>query len=222
MTVQRIAAAFGLLLLALAGVACSSDRGDLTVRGEESRTLYAQSFDEAYVGHRGDGEYDIMLVQRAKRSDRSSKRSWKASLGLTGAPPAAPLQPIEPAQVLQQVVHIHVFWKGNGGSVARDGVVTNSTLDWYVIGDATSDGPQWLQYEGAAYVLINEHGKSAAIDIRDGRMRKKGSTGALRDPIGPATLAGSVEAVRNDAIVQQMLAELSAQTSPRTAVGLTQ
>jgi hypothetical protein len=213
----------GILLIALmfAGVGCSSDRADLTVRGEDA--FYAQGFAEAYVGHSVDGEYDVLLVQREKPQVSTPKRNWKASLGLTGAPAAVPLQPIEPAQVLQQVVHLHVFWKGRGGSVTRDGMVTNSTLNWYVIGDATSDGPQWLRYEGAAYVLMQERGKSASIDIRDGRIRKKDSSGMLRDPIGPATLAGSVDAVRNDQLVQQMLAELSAQTNAsRPAVGAAQ
>jgi hypothetical protein len=213
-----------LLILAFLSAGCSSERADLTLRGEESpRSFYAQSFDQAFVGRSGDGEYDIVLARRQAPDHARPQRSWKRALSLTGTPAAQPLQPVQPSQTFEQVVHIHVFWKGIGGSAARDGVVTNSTIDWYVIQGvgATSDGPQVLRYEGAAYVMMKERGKSASIDIRDGHVRKKDSTGDLHDPIGPAALTGSVDAVRNDQIVRRMLAELKAQVQPPSAATAT-
>jgi hypothetical protein len=198
----------------------------LTIEGEQSRRVYKQSFDQAYIGRSpgADGEYDVVLLQQPQKSPtvrQKERQKWDWSLGLTGAPKAKPLHPVNGADELQQVVHIHVFWKGQGGSVARDGMVTNSAIDWYVIGHGSPERRQLIKYEGAAYVLMKERAGAAGLDLRDGRMRKKESIGFLSDPIGNARLFGSIDAVHNDQIVRSLLAELENQTTVAATDGQT-
>jgi hypothetical protein len=195
------------VLLGLLG-GCSSSKGKVTLEGETGRTLYAQSFSKAYISKSHDGEYDVILMQDPQVSKNAAKGGNR------------PLQPLAAASV-RQVVHIHVFWQGEWGSVARDGVVTNSAIDWYVIAHEASDRPQVLRYEGAGYVLLNPGRNGTSVDIRDGEMKKTESHGDLRDPLGPAKLTGKVKALQNSQIVRDTLEDLKSQTATaKTAVSL--
>jgi hypothetical protein len=202
-----IALAVGLL------TGCSSSRGRVTVRGEESRTVFAQNFNEAYISPGQAGEYDVVLVQDPRTKPQQPGRKF-GSFQWPGRPAATPrpLQPIGQDQV-KQVVHIHVFWQAQGGSVARDGVVTNAAIDWYVLANADTDHAELIHYDGAGYVVLNEGRGGTTIEIRDGSMKKAESTG-LADPIGPALLQGKVKAQRNTQLVRDTLADLKSRTTP--------
>jgi hypothetical protein len=207
-----VALALGLI------VGCSSSRGRVTVRGEESRAVLAQSFNEAYIGAGRAGEYDIVLVQDPKpKPQQSGKKFWPVQWPGRSTASPRPLQPIGQDQV-KQVVHIHVFWQAQGGSVARDGVVTNAAIDWYVFANADTDHAELIHYDGAGYVVLNEGRGGTTIEIRDGSMKKAESTG-LADPLGPALLVGKVKAQRNTQLVRDTLADLKSRTTtPPTAV----
>src|SRR2546421_4401862 len=193
------------LLVVLLLVGCSASKGKVTIRGNEGRTLYAQSFNQAYISSSHDGEYDVILIQEPQAS-KTSPRANK------------PLQPV-PSAGLRQIVHIHVFWQAGGGSVAKDGVVTNAAIDWYVISHEASDRPQVLHYEGAGYVMLDEGRKTTSVEIRDGTMKKTEIRGDLRDPLGPAHLTGVVKAQRNSQFVRETIIDLKARTaSARTTV----
>jgi hypothetical protein len=201
---------------------CSASKGKVTLRGDENRTLYAQSFDQAWITASHDGEYDVILIQDAatnapKKDGLSSL--WPPQLpGLTKKNDNKPLQPLE-ASTLRQIVHIHVFWQAAGGSVAKDGVVTNAAIDWYVLNHESTDHPELLHYQGAGYVVLDEGKKSTSVDIRDGSMRKNAVRGDLKDPVGPAQLKGTVKAQRNSQLVRDTIADLKAQTATaRTTV----
>ncbi len=112
---------------------------------------------------------------------------------------------------LRQVVHIHVFWQASGGSVVKDGVVTNAAIDWYVLGNEATDHPELLHYEGAGYVLLDEGRKSTQVRIRDAQMKKSEIRGQMKDPIGPATLSGVVKAQRNNTVVKNLLGDVKTQ-----------
>jgi hypothetical protein len=176
---------------------CSSSNGNLTVTGDETRTVYAQSFNQAYITASQDGVYDIILLQDTEAGKPVKQKANK------------PLEPLQTSS-LRQIVHIHIFWQAQGGTVARDGVVTNAAIDWYVIGGGTSEKPEVLRYEGAGYVVLDEGSKGATVDIRDGMMRQTKVVGELHDPIGPSKLVGKVKAIRNAQFVQDTLAELKA------------
>jgi hypothetical protein len=186
------------ILIAMAALAggCSSSKGNLTVTGDQTRTIYAQSFNQAYITASQDGVYDIILLQDTQAGKPVKQKANK------------PLEPLQTSS-LRQIVHIHIFWQAMSGSVAKDGVVTNAAIDWYVIGGG-SDKPEVLRYEGAGYVVLDEGGKGATVDIRDGMMRQTKVVGDLHDPIGPSRLVGKVKATRNAQFVQDTLAELKA------------
>jgi hypothetical protein len=197
---------------------CASGRGRVTVRGEENRTVFAQNFNEAYISSSHAGEYDIVLVQDPKpKTPKEPRKLWAVGWPGTSVPNPRPLQPISQEQV-KQVVHIHVFWQAQGGSVTRDGVVTNAAIDWYVFANADTDHAELIRYDGAGYVLLDEGRNGTTVQIRDGSMKKAESTG-LADPLGPALLQGKVKAQRNSQLVRDTLADLKSHTTvPPTAV----
>jgi hypothetical protein len=210
------------LLTLLLTTGCANTRNRVTIRTDENRTLYAQSFDQAYIASSGTGEYDIVLVDDAQSKPAPSadrKKFWSRYLSLgASAPTARPLQPIGDTQ-LKQVVHLHVFWQAEGGSVARDGVVTNAAIDWYVIANQESDRPEVLHYEGAGYVLLDPGRGATSVEIRDGSMKMSNATTGLTDPIGPSNLRGKIKARRNPQLVRDTLADLKSRTpTPPTTV----
>jgi hypothetical protein len=210
-----------LLLLAILLTTGCANRNRVTLRTDENRTLYAQSFDQAYIASSGTGEYDIVLVEDAQSRPAQTadkKKFWSRYLSLgTSAPAARPLQPIGDTQ-LKQVVHLHVFWQAEGGSVARDGVVTNAAIDWYVIANQESDRPEVLHYEGAGYVILDPGRGATSVEIRDGSMKKSNATTGMADPIGPSNLRGKIKARRNPQIVRDTLADLKSRTPAPTTV----
>lgn len=178
-------------------VGCSASKGNVTLHGDQSRTVYAQAFNQAYISNSRDGEYDVLLIQDPQTSKAESRGN-------------KPLQPVA-AAALRQMVHVHVFWQAEGGSVAKDGVVTNAAIDWYVIAHEASDHPEILHYEGAGYVLLDEGKKVTSVEIRDGTMKKTDLRGDLQDPLGPSRLTGTVKAQRNSTLVRSTLGDLKAQ-----------
>jgi hypothetical protein len=208
-----------LVLATLTG--CSASKGKVTLQGDETRTIYAQSFNQAYITASRDGEYDLVMIQdpAANEPQKAGFKAWPLQWpGFSKKSDTKPLQPLT-ASTLRQVVHIHVFWQAAGGSVARDGVVTNAAIDWYVLNNEATDHPELLHYQGAGYVILDEGKNSTKVDIRDGSMRKNAIRGDLKDPMGPSQLKGSVKAQRNSQLVRETIADLKAQTaSAKTAI----
>jgi len=215
--------ALTLLTLSILLTGCSSSRGKVTARADEGHTLLAQSFSNAYIASNHTGEYDIVLIQdpQSKPPASTAKKTWRSLLTVGSAPTARPLQPLT-TNHLNQVVHIHAFWQAEGGSVARDGVVTNAAIDWYVIADQESDHPDVLHYEGAGYVLLDPGARGTDVEIRDGSMKKTDGVTALTDPLGPANLTGKVRAQRNTPLVRDTLADLKAQLTPTATTAVSE
>ena len=206
-------------VLALASVGCSSaNKGTLTVTGQEPRQLLAQSFDHAFIRSSQAGEYDVVMFQEGDGAAKSGpgwmswgKSAWAAVWPWAKKEGLEPIKPLGEAE-FRQVVHVHVLWQANGGSVAKDGVLTNAAIDWYVIGHSSpGSAAELIRYQGAGYVILDEGNRSTTVDIRDGLMRKTDATGELNDPIGPARLVGKVSAQPNREAVANVLAELKAQ-----------
>src|SRR5215218_8768357 len=109
MSVRRsVVSGWFALALVLAGGCSSANKGNLTLQGDESQTLFAQSFNQAYISGSREGEYDLMLLQ-----DPAMAKPEKGN---------KPLQPLSGGD-LRQIVHVHVYWQASGGSVTKDGVV---------------------------------------------------------------------------------------------------
>jgi len=201
----------GLILLLGVVSGCSASKGSVTLSTDHTHRIYAQAFDQAYIGSSHDGEYDVVMIQEPQ-TQQKAKSAWNWRDVLKPSTNASkPLQPVTSAAAVRQVVHLHVFWQASGGSVARDGVVTNAAIDWYVIAHEASDRPQILHYEGAGYVLLDEGNKTTSVEIRDGSMKKTDLRGDLIDPLGPSRLAGTIKAQRNSPLVRSTLSDIKAQ-----------
>jgi hypothetical protein len=191
---RRLIAA-AVTLVCVAG--CSSSKGNVTLRGDENRRLYAQSFQQAYISSTRDGQRDVVLIQEPTQ---------------TKGKPSQPLQPVATAQV-KQVVHVRVFWQSDGGSAARDGVVTNAAIDWYVIANDGGDRPQVMHYEGAGHVTLDEGRRATSVNIKDASLkRSERGTGDLNDPFGPAHFSGRVKAQHNGQLVRDTVADMKSLT----------
>ena len=64
------------LALLLVGGCSSANKGNLTLQGDESQTLFAQSFNQAYISGSREGEYDLMLLQEMDRAGRERWCCW--------------------------------------------------------------------------------------------------------------------------------------------------
>lgn len=199
-----------LLVLLLAG--CASSSGKVTMKCVEGRNVFAQSFNHAYISSEHAGEYDVVLMQDSQTKAESNQsmlayfKSWMPTGKETKNPPLEPMSGAE----LRQIVHIHVFWQADGGTVARDGVVTNAAINWYMIAYEASDHPEVLRYEGAGVVTLDEGRKSTSVAIKDGTMKQTQLQGNLKDPLGPSHLTGVVKAEQNPQLVRDILADLKA------------
>jgi hypothetical protein len=199
-----------LLVLLLGG--CASSSGKVTMKCVEGRSVFAQSFKHAYISSEHAGEYDVVLMQdsankvEAKKGAMAFFKSFMPG-GNEGTTP--PLQPMSGAD-LRVIVHIDVFWLAEGGSVARDGVVTNAAINWYMIAYEASDHPEILRYEGAGVVTLDEGRKTTSVAIKDGTMKQTQLQGNLKDPLGPSHLTGVVKAEQNPQLVREILSDLKA------------
>src|SRR5687767_1915623 len=65
--------------VAAAGGGCASgNHGKVTLRGEETRTFYAQNFNQAYISSSAEGQYDVVLIQDPASERKSAKpKGWK-------------------------------------------------------------------------------------------------------------------------------------------------
>lgn len=209
-----------LLVLLLAG--CASSSGKVTMKCVEGRNVFAQSFKHAYISSEHAGEYDVVLMQDSQTQAEGNKGAmafFKSLMPMGKENKNPPLQPMSGAE-LRQIVHIHVFWQADGGTVARDGVVTNAAINWYMIAYEASDHPEILRYEGAGVVTLDEGRKTTSVAIKDGTMKQTQLQGNLRDPLGPSHLTGVVNAEQNPQLVRDILADLKARkTGSSVAMG---
>ena len=210
--IARLILVCGWILVGVGTGGCASNSGKVTMKCVEGRSVFAQSFKHAYISSEHAGEYDVVLMQDSQTKAESNPsmmaffKSWMPA-GKDAKNP--PLQPMSGAE-LRQIVHIHVFWQADGGTVARDGVVTNAAINWYMIAYEASDHPEILRYEGAGVVTLDEGRKSTSVAIKDGSMKQTQLEGNLKDPLGPSHLTGVVKAEQNPQLVRDILADLKA------------
>jgi len=210
------------LLAALVVGGCTSNSAHVTLAGDQGKTVYAQSFAHAYIASPHAGEYDVILMQDSQPKPKTNYNPVdyvKSMMPGAAAKTNKPLEPMSSAE-LRQIVHIHIFWQADTGTVARDGVVTNAAINWYMIAHEASDHPEVLQYEGAGVVTLDAGRQSTSVEIRDGTMKKTQLLGGMKDPLGPSHLNGVVKAEHNAQIVRDVLADLKARrTGQSVALG---
>jgi len=179
---------FVFLFLAVAG--CSSSSTGITITGRASGNAYLGDFPTAFIGNAHDGEYDVVMI-----SDDPSDHADSGN---------GPLQPVID-QPLRQAICIHILWRPSYGAMAKEASITNAIIDWYVFGNSDERNPKVIHYGGAGFVRVYPKEETAKIDIRDGQVQPKLRRGDMRDPLGPAVIAGSFRAIHDDHRVQELL-----------------
>jgi len=193
----RIPAVCCMLTLSCAALAgCSAGGGSVTLELADKGRVLTQKFPHAYITQVQEGEYDVILVDKATDWDYASS-----------ARKNRPLIPValDPARHL---MHIHLYWRPLAGTT-RNPAATNASIDWYVLGPEGTD--DYVAYQGAGYVALHGSGDEHTVFIRDGQISRKAGRGSLQDPIGAASISGSAVAKPDRARVQELLAEVEKQ-----------
>ena len=178
----------------MAGCAGGSS-SQLTVTSSQSRS-FSQTFAVAYASHDSDGDTDVVLMDDAARA------------ALDGGQVRAPVR---------QVLHIRVLWKPSRDLHADHDSASNATLHWYVIGTSPKNAGV-LEYAGTAMVVLEPGEGSTELSIRTGNFKAVACRGTLRDPIGPASLHGTITA--RDSLERVRLALKSVGTAIASANNL--
>jgi len=202
MSTSGIGRIFPLLILSCAAlIGCSSSSGgSVSLELADNSRVLRQKFPHAYLAKVREGEYDIVLVDKATDWDYESS-----------AKKNRPLKPVA-LDAVRQLMHIHLYWQPLSGTT-RNPAATNASIDWYVLGPEGTD--DFVAYQGAGYVALRGSGDEPTIVIRDGQLSRKSGRGSLQDPISSASISGQADAKIDRNRVQELLAEIEKQTGPR-------
>ncbi|HEY2585550.1 MAG TPA: hypothetical protein VGI81_07295 [Tepidisphaeraceae bacterium] len=166
----------GVGLAGMSGCAAGPGTQELTLRSTGQNKSFVQQFANAYIGRAGDGDVDVVLVDRATEQ--------RLDGGVAGSPQAP----------VRQVMHLRILWNPKRDQKADHSVASNATVHWYVMGNTPSTAAGVLEYSGTAFVTLDEDAEPAELTIRNASMRPVACRGGLCDPVGASTLAGTVRA----------------------------
>ncbi len=156
---------------------------DLTLTSLDQHHTWREPFSHAYSRRDGNGNLDIVLIDRP------------TEVALSGHRPATPVR---------QVMYIHVLW-----TPAREtkAVTCNAAIKWYVIGDRK---PQdLLEYSGTGFVSWKSQDNGhARVWIQNALLKAAENHGSLTDPVGSSRLQGSILARANSQRVAKVLDDL--------------
>lgn len=198
----RTSIALLLLLIASAGMGCSSNQTSLQFYSQKSDARYTQEFRRASFKTSDIGEYDLVLVEDGFVSQARSR---------------GPLVTASEAP-LNQMVHIRIQWRPERGAKPDAPSATNALIDWYVRANDPNVREDFLHYRGAGFVGIYGSGDTMRFALRSGHLELASHSGHLQDPLGPCSLEGSIVATRNDGQVTAALNLLNEQSAERTPV----
>jgi hypothetical protein len=189
--------------LALASGGCWSNRSVITVTPRATNQEYALRFNKAFVARETDGDYHVVLIDD----------------GVPDESPSAPGQPLKPSSNPRpkQLVHIRILWRPMRGTKPDHPSATNSTIDWYVVGDTPESKGDYLEYRGAGFVVLHSSGDLATIDIRSASFDRATARGNMVDPLGASRLTGIIHGRMSRARVDDALALV--QSLPTGAMG---
>ncbi len=105
---------------------------------------------------------------------------------------------------VSQYLHIHVYWRPRPGRTYTDSSSANATLRYLV---ATADGVAVYSGTGFVYPRTRHDGR-VQVQLESGRLGLETVNGTLDDFLGPATIVGTLQAVRNDVRTTQMIREV--------------
>lgn len=173
------------LLAPIGLMGCSSGPPpqELTLQSAQRHQVFIQQFANAYLGREGDGDVDIVLVDRAAEQQLDGKQS--------DAP-------------TRQVMHLRVLWNPKRDQKADHNSASNATVHWYVMGNTPASESDVLEYAGTAFVSIDDS-SPAELTIRNASVHPVACRGDLCDPVGPSIISGTVFARQDRQRVRQVL-----------------
>ena len=162
------------------GLGCWSNRSTITVTPRSTKQAYALRFNKAFVARETDGNYHVVLIDDGVPDPPSS--------------PSAVGEPLQPSSNPRpkQLVHIRIHWRPMRGTKPDHPSATNSTIDWYVIGDTPESKNDYLQYRGAGFIVLHSSADLATIDIRTASLDPAARSGRMTDPLGSSSLTGTI------------------------------
>jgi hypothetical protein len=161
--------------------------------GTGASQTFSQTFSSAFYSQDADGDTHVVMMDDAARKT------------LDGQPASSPVR---------QVMHIHVLWKPTRDMKSDHNSSSNATLHWYVMKNGSS-ASDVIEYAGTAMVVLEPGDGTTDLSIRIGSFRAVASRGGMRDPLGPATLRGTVRA--KDSVERVRLALKSVGTTVAAA-----
>jgi hypothetical protein len=170
--------------IGLIGCAGGPPQQELTLESAEHHQTYIQRFSNAYLSREGDGDVDIVLIDRA-----TQKR-------LDGKPDNAPTR---------QVMHMRVLWNPKRDQKTDHNTASNATVHWYVMGNTPASEADVLEYEGTAFVSIDDS-SPAELSVRNATVHPVACRGELCDPVGPSVIYGTIHARQDGRRVRDVLA----------------
>lgn len=180
----------------LLGCAASSPRPELTLHSDSHHQTYIQQFSNAYLSRGGDGDVDVVLIDRA------------AQLHLEGKQNNSPTQ---------QVMHLRILWNPQRDQKADHNSASNATVHWYVMGNTPASESDILEYAGTAFVSIDDS-SPAELSIRNCAVHPVACRGDLCDPVGPSVISGIIFAQKDRQRVRQVLSGVRASVAAVNAL----
>lgn len=170
----------------MTGCAAGPAPQELTVHSTGQNKSFVQQFARAYITRNAEGDVDIVLLDQA--AERGLDRM---------APPGeAPVR---------QVMHLRVLWNPMRDQKADHSVASNAAIHWYVMGNTPATAADVLEYAGTAFVTIDDGAAPSELTIRNAVLRPVACRGGLCDPVGAATIAGTIHVRRDRKRVYQAL-----------------
>lgn len=165
------------------GCAGGPPQQELTLRSGAQHQTFSQQFANAYLSRDGDGDVDVVLLDRAAQQRLD---------GIHGSAPT------------QQVMHLRVLWNPKRDQKADHSSASNATVHWYVMGNTPGAEGDVLEYAGTAFVAMDDS-TPAELTIRNGIVRPVACRGGLCDPVGPSVISGTIFARPDRQRVRQVL-----------------
>lgn len=180
----------------LFGCAGTPEQQQLTLQSTDHRRTFIQQFSNAYLSRDGNGDIDVVLIDRA------------AELRLQGKPDNAPTQ---------QVMHLRMLWNPQRDQKADHNSASNATVHWYVMGNTAASESDVLEYAGTAFVSIDDS-TPAELSIRNCIIHPVACRGELCDPVGPSVISGIIHARQDRQRVRQVLSGVRATVAAANAL----
>jgi hypothetical protein len=188
-----------LLLLFVAG--CASNPAPkpavLSLRSTTSGRTFAQSFPRAYFSQSDSGDREIILINDGFVAVK---------------PTGGPLQPVATLP-LQQIMHFKILWNPLPDTHTDAPSTTNAVIDWTISSSRPGVAGDSLHYRGAGFVQVDGGNDRLTLTIRNATIEPTAHSGSLVDPLGTCSINGSFTAMRNDGLVNAMVADLHAETT---------